>query len=149
MSQTARWGRWSVIGVAILLLLWMAALIGGFSPDIRRLPINVHGPQVADYRAESPLNVAPLSPKVTKDASRDQSSSSNGGGQPNPGGSPSPSASGSGSPSPSVPATPSLSPSLPTLPVSTPTLPVATPTLPTATPTVVPTPTLPTPPPLP
>ena len=147
MSQTARWTRWSVIAVAILLLLWIASLIGGWSPAVRRLPMNVHGPQVADYSAESPL-VAPLSPDITNDASRDQAAGSNGG-RPTPSGSPGPSASGSGSPSPTGPATPSIIPSLPTLPVSTPTVPVATPTLPTSTPTVVPTPTLPTPPPLP
>lgn len=151
MSRAARWARWSVVGTAVLLLLWVAEWIGGWSPAIRRLAINVHGPVVADYRAEIPLTLAPLSPDVTNDASRDQAVASRGrNGEPGPGGSPSPSPSSSGG-SPSPTGSPSTGPSLPTLPVSTPTLPVATPapTLPTSTPTVVPTPTLPTPPPLP
>lgn len=155
MSRAARWARWSVIGSAVVLLLWVAATVGCWSPELRRVAINVHGPMVADYRAESPLSLAPLSPGVTNDASRDQAAGlTQPAGRPTPGpsrsGGPSPSSSGGG-PSSTTPGTPSASASLPTLPVSTPTLPVATPTatLPTATPKVVPTPTLPTPPPLP
>ncbi|HET9847524.1 MAG TPA: hypothetical protein VFR68_03070 [Candidatus Dormibacteraeota bacterium] len=156
MSRAARWARWSVIGSAMILLLWVAALIGGLSPELRRLTINVHGPAVADYRADSPLSLAPLSPDVTTDASRDQASRGTNA-SPSPGGSASPAPSGTGGqPTPTIPGTPSTGPSLPTLPVSTPTLPVstptlpvATPTLPTAIPTVVQAPTLPTPPPLP
>jgi hypothetical protein len=138
MSRTLRWAQWAVVGTAVLLLFWVAAVVGGWSPDLRRLTTNVHGPLVADYRAESPQLLAPLSADITADAARDQASS------PRPGPSPSPSASGSGpSPTPTGSGTP-----LPTLPVPTPSLPVVLPTLPTATPTPLPTPSLPTLPPL-
>ena len=140
MSRTLRWAQWTVVGTAVLLLFWVAASVGGWSPDLRRLTTNVHGPLVADYRAESPQLLAPLSPDITADAARDQASSP----RPGPSPSPSPSASGSGpSPTPTGSATP-----LPTLPVPTPSLPVVIPTLPTATPTPLPTPSLPTLPPL-
>jgi hypothetical protein len=136
MSRTLRWAQWAVVGTAVLLLFWVAAVVGGWSPDLRRLTTNVHGPLTADYRAESPQLLAPLSPDITADAARDQASS------PRPG--PSPSASGSGpSPTPTGSGTP-----LPSLPVPTPSLPVVIPTLPTATPTPLPTPSLPTLPPL-
>lgn len=145
MSRQLRWAQWSVVATAVVLLFWVAAIIGGWSPDLRRLTTNVHGPLVADYRAESPQTLAPLSPDITQDAARDQASS------PRPGASPSagPSASASG-PTPTPPApTPTLPlPTLPvptpTLPVPTPTLPVPTPTLPAGTPTLPPTPSLPT-----
>jgi hypothetical protein len=136
MSRTVRWAQWTVVATAVLLLFWVAAIVGGWSPDLRRLTTNVHGPLVADYRAESPQLLAPLSPDNTADASRDQASS------PRPGTSPSvrPNPSGPGpSPTPTGSGTP-----LPTLPVPTPSLPVVTPTLPIATPT----PSLPTLPPL-
>ena len=139
MSRTLRWAQWTVVGTAVLLLFWVAAIVGGWSPDLRRLTTNVHGPLVADYRAESPQLLAPLSPDITADAARDQASSARPGSRP----SPSPSASGSGpSPTPTGSGTP-----LPTLPVPTPSLPVI-PTLPIATPTPSPTPSLPTLPPL-
>jgi len=139
MNRTVRWARWTVVAMAVLLLFGVAASVGGWSPDLRRLTTNLHGPQVADYRAESPQALAPLSPDITRDASRDQASS------PRPGPSPSPSPSGSSpSPAPTTSGTP-----LPTLPVPTPSLPVVTPTLPIATPTPLPTPSLPTLPPLP
>jgi hypothetical protein len=143
MSRTTRWAQWTVIGAAVLLLFWLAALLGGSAPDIRRLSMSVHGPLVADYRAESPQMLAPLSPDITRDASRDQASAAN----PRPSASPSagPSPNGTGtSPTPTGSGT-----ALPTLPVATPSLPAVTPTLPIATPTPVPTPSLPTPPPLP
>lgn len=133
MSRHLRWAQWLVVATAVLLLFWVAAVIGGWSPDLRRLTTNVHGPLVADYRAESPQTLAPLSPDITQDASRDQASS------PRPGAGPSagPSPSGSGpTPTPTLP--------LPTLPVPTPTLPVPTPTLLTGTPTLSPAPSLPT-----
>ena len=140
MSRTLRWAQWTVVGTTVLLLFWVAAVVGGWSPDLRRLTTNVHGPLVADYRAESPQLLAPLSPDITADAARDQASSP----RPGPSPSPSPSASGSGpSPTPTGSGTP-----LPTLPVPTPSLPVVIPTLPTATPTPLPTPSLPTLPPL-
>ena len=140
MSRTLRWAQWTVVGAAVLLLFWVAAIVGGWSPDLRRLTTNVHGPLVADYRAESPQLLAPLSPDITADAARDQASSP----RPGPSPSPSPTASGSGpSPTPTGSGTP-----LPTLPVPTPSLPVVTPTLPIATPTPLPTPSLPTLPPL-
>jgi hypothetical protein len=140
MSRTLRWAQWTVVGAAVLLLFWVAAIVGGWSPDLRRLTTNVHGPLVADYRAESPQQLAPLSPDITADAARDQASSP----RPGPSPSPSPTASGSGpSPTPTGSGTP-----LPTLPVPTPSLPVVTPTLPIATPTPLPTPSLPTLPPL-
>jgi len=140
MSRTLRWAQWTVVGTAVLLLFWVAAVVGGWSPDPRSLTTNVHGPLVADYRAESPQLLAPLSPDITADAARDQA------GSPRPGPSPSPSASASGSgpsPTPTGSGTP-----LPTLPVPTPSLPVVIPTLPIATPTPLPTPSLPTLPPL-
>ncbi len=130
MNRVLRWGRWTVIATAVLLLFWVAATIGGWSPDLRRLTTSVHGPLVADYRADSPQALAPLSPDITKDASRDQANGATRSPKP------SPSASGTGP-------TPTASGPLPTLPVPTPSLPVVTPTLPTATPI------LPTPPPLP
>jgi len=140
MSRTLRWAQWMVVGTAVLLLFWVAAIVGGWSPDLRRLTTNVHGPLVADYRAESPQLLAPLLPDITADAARDQASSP----RPGPSPSPSPSASGSGpSPTPTGSGTP-----LPTLPVPTPSLPVVIPTLPIATPTPLPTPSLPTLPPL-
>ena len=145
MSRTLRWAQWTVVALAVLLLFWVAASVGGWSPDLRRLTTNVHGPLVADYRAESPQMLAPLLPDITNDASRDQASS------PRPGVSPSagPSPTGS-SPSPTPTWIPLPTPSLPTLPVPTPSLPVVTPTLPIATPTPpLPTPSLPTLPPLP
>jgi hypothetical protein len=134
MKRTLRLGQWLVIASGILLLFWVAATAGGWSPDIRRLTSSVHGPLVGDYRAESPQMLAPLSPAITKDASQDQASA----GHPRPRPTPSPSSGPSGSPSPTG------SGVLPTLPV--PTVPVVTPTLPAPTP--LPTPTLPPPPPL-
>jgi len=141
MKRTLRWAQWMVVATAILLLFWVAASVGGWSPAVRRLTSSVHGPVVGDYRAESPQTFAPLSPTITKDASQDQASAGHLRPQPgaSPSGGPTPSASG---PSP----TPTGSGILPTLPVPTPTVPV-TPTLPALTPP--PTPTLPTPPPLP
>jgi hypothetical protein len=148
MSRTLRWTQWTVVATAVLLLFWVAASVGGWSPDLRRLTTNVHGPLVADYRAESPQMLAP---DITNDASRDQASSPRPGASPSAGpsptgSSPSPTPTGSGTalPTPSMP-----TPSLPTLPVPTPSLPVVTPTLPIATPTPLPTPSLPTLPPLP
>jgi hypothetical protein len=143
MSRTVRWAQWTVVATAVLLLFWVAASVGGWSPDLRRLTTNVHGPLIADYRAESPQTLAPLSPDITRDASRDQAGSTSPGPGATPSAGPSPSPSGT-SPTP----TPSPSP-LPTLPVPTPSLPVVIPTLPTATPTPLPTPSLPTLPPLP
>ena len=146
MKRTLRWAQWTVVATAILLLFWVAASVGGWSPDVRRLTSNVHGPLVGDYRAESPQTLAPLSPAITNDASQDQAGA--GHSRPRPGatpsGGPTPGASG---PSP----TPTGSGILPTLPVPTPSVPV-TPTLPVPTlpvPTPPPAPTLPTPPPLP
>jgi hypothetical protein len=146
MSRPLRWTQWTVVATAVLLLFWVAASVGGWSPDLRRLATNVHGPLVADYRAESPQMLAPLLPDITNDASRDQASSRRAGASPSEGPSPTPTPSGSGTalPTPSMP-----TPSLPTLPVPTPSLPVVTPTLPIATPTPLPTPSLPTLPPLP
>jgi len=134
MKRAVRWAQWMLIASGILLLFWVAATVGGWSPDIRRLTSSVHGPLVGDYRAESPQTLAPLSPAITKDASQDQANA----GHPRP--RPTQSSTASGSP------TPSASGVIPTLPVPTPTVPVVTPTLPAPTP--LPTPTLPTPPPL-
>lgn len=134
MKRLHRWARWTGTAAAVLMLFWIAASIGGWSTDVRRFTTSVHGPMVADYRAESPQRLAPLSPDVTGDASHDQPST----------GSPSPRPSASGGPSPSAPGPTPTGP-LPTLPIPTPTLPTPTPTLPTP----VPTPSLPTPPPLP
>jgi hypothetical protein len=140
MKRTLRWAQWMVVATAILLLFWVAACVGGWSPDVRRLTSSVHGPLVGDYRAESPQTLAPLSPAITNDASQDQAGA--GHSRPQPGATPSGGATpGASGPSP----TPTGSGILPTLPVPTPTLPV--PTLPV--PTLPPTPTLPTPPPLP
>jgi hypothetical protein len=147
MKRALRWARWIVVATAVLALFWVAATVGGWSPDVRRLTSSVHGPQVADYRAESPQTLAPLSPAITKDASQDQASAghSRPRPEPTPQGGPTPTASGTGP-------TPTGSGVLPTLPVPTATVPV-TPTLPMPTapptPTPPPTPTLPTPPPLP
>jgi hypothetical protein len=150
MNPVLRRAQWAVVAAAVLLLFWVAASVGGWSPDLRRLTISVHAPLVADYRADSPLTLAPLSPDITRDASQDQTDSAHPSTSPPPGaspsGGPSPTGSGGGSPSPS--ATGSGSP-LPTLPVPTPSLPVPTPSLPVATPTPLVTPTLPTPPPIP
>lgn len=143
MSRLTRWARWIVVGTAVMLLFWVAAAVGGWSPDLRRLTTTVHGPLVADYRAESPETLAPLSPDITRDASRDQAGSGRPGSTPSAG--PGPSGSGP-SPTPSGSGTGLPIPSLPTLPVPTPSL--VTPTLP-ATPTPVATPSLPTLPPLP
>src|ERR1700675_3661914 len=136
MSRTVRWAQWTVVATAVMLLFLVAALVGGWSPDLRRLTTNVHGPLVADYRAESPQQFAPLSPDITADASRDQASSpqpsTSPSVRPSPSGpGPSPTPTGSGTPLPTLPVT---TPSLPTLPVPTPSLPVVTPTLPIATP---------------
>ncbi len=146
MSRPLRWAQWTVVAMAVLLLFWVAASVGGWSQDLRRLTTNVHGPLVADYRAESPQMLAPLLPDITNDASRDQTSS------PRPGASPSAGASPTGSspsPTPTGSGIPLPTPSLPTLPVPTPSLPVVTPTLPIATPTPLATPSLPALPPLP
>jgi hypothetical protein len=147
MNRLLRLGRWTVVAVAVLLLFWVAATIGGWSPDIRRLTTSVHGPLVADYRADSPQALAPLSPEITQDASRDRPNSVTRTPAPTPSGSATPAPSGS-SPLPTLPVpTPSIPPT-PTLPIATPTLPVVTPT-PVGTPTPPVTPPLPTPPPLP
>ena len=151
MKRALRLAQWTIIATAVLLLFWVAATVGGWSPDVRRLTTSVHGPLIADYRAESPQTLAPLSPTITRDASQDQASA---GSRPRPGATATPAASGTG-PTPSgsgvVPTLPGPTPTgtgvLPSLPVPTPTLPVVTPTLPG--PTALPTPTLPTPPPLP
>src|SRR5437879_2966514 len=108
MSRSLRWAQWSVIGLAVLLLFWVAASIGGWSPDLRRLTTNVHGPLVADYRAESPQLLAPLSLEITADASRVQAGSLRPGATPPAGPSPSgpqptPSGSGTVPPLPSLP----------------------------------------------
>jgi hypothetical protein len=150
MKRTLRWAQWTVVATAILLLFWVAASVGGWTPDVRRLTSSVHGPLVGDYRAESPQTLAPLSPAITKDASQDQASAGHSRPQPGatPSGGPTPGPSGP-SPTPTgsgILPTPTGSGILPTLPVPTPTVPV-TPTLPVPTP--LPTPTLPTPPPLP
>ncbi|MEA2634365.1 MAG: hypothetical protein QOH92_1132 [Chloroflexota bacterium] len=147
MSRTVRWAQWTVVATAVLLLFWVAAIVGGWSPNLRRLTTNVHGPLVADYRAESPQLLAPLSPDITADASRDQASSPRPGpsptARPTPSGpGPSPTPTGSGTTLPTLPVP------TPSLPVVIPSLPVATPTLPTATPTPLPTPSLPTLPPI-
>jgi hypothetical protein len=151
MKRSVRLAQWAGIATSILLFFWLAATVGGWSPDIRKLTSSVHGLQVADYRAESPQLLAPLSAAITKDASQDQAAAA-GHSSPTPrpsqSGGPSPSASGSG-PTPSGSAT--LPVATPTLPLATPTLPVATPTVPVATPTpptlnLPPTPTAPTPP---
>ncbi|HEV3460984.1 MAG TPA: hypothetical protein VG413_02975 [Candidatus Dormibacteraeota bacterium] len=146
MKRTVRWAQWMVVATAIVLLFWVAANVGGWSPDVRRLTSSVHGPLVGDYRAESPQTLAPVSAAITKDASQDQAGAGHTRPQPGatPSGGPTPGASG---PSPTA----TGSGILPTLPVPTPTVPV-TPTLPVPTPPVPtppPTPTLPTPPPLP
>ncbi|HKV32542.1 MAG TPA: hypothetical protein VJT14_16175 [Candidatus Dormibacteraeota bacterium] len=143
MKRTLRWGQWMVVATAVLLLLWVAASVGGWSPDVRRLTSSVHGPLLGDYRAESLQTLAPLSPAIINDASQDQASA--GHPRPQPGATP------SGGPTPGT-SGPSLTPTetgiFPTLPVPTPTLPV-TPTVP-VTPTLpTPTPPVPTPPPLP
>jgi hypothetical protein len=148
MTRTLRWTQWMVVAMAVLLLFWVAASVGAWSPNLRRLTTNVHGPLVADYRAESPQMLAPLLPDITNDASRDQAGSGRPDASPSAGPSPTgsgpqPTGSGIPLPTPSMP-TPMPTPSLPTLPVPTPTLPIATPTLPP-----LPTPSLPTPPPLP
>jgi len=135
MKRTIRLGQWTFIASGILLLFWVAAAVGGWSPDIRRLTSSVHGALVGDYRAESPQILAPLSPEITKDASQDPARAR-----------PRPTPSGGTSPSGSASPTPTGSGVIPTLPVPTPTVPVVTPTLPAPTP--LPTPTLPTPPPL-
>jgi hypothetical protein len=159
MKRTVRLAQWTIVATAILLLFWVAATMGGWSPDVRRLTSSVHGPLVGDYRAESPQVFAPLSPAITKDASQDQASA--GHSRPLPGatpsGAPTPSASGSG-PTPTgsgvLPTLPIPTPTgsgvLPTLPIPTPTAPVVTPTLPAPTPPPTPTglgvlPTLPIP----
>src|SRR6202140_5685319 len=109
MSRMLRWTQWTVVATAVLLLFWVAATLGGWSPDLRRLTTNVHGPLVADYRAESPQLLAPLSPDITQDASRDQAGSPRPSARPSAG--PSPTGSGA-SPAPSgpgkIPPTPSL-----------------------------------------
>jgi hypothetical protein len=130
MNRMLRWGRWTVIAAGVLLLFWVAATVGAWSPDLRRLTTSVHGPLVADYRADSPQALAPLSPDITRDASRDQASRPTRSPRPTPTG---------------TTPTPTASGPLPTLPVPTPSVPVVSPTLPTP----LPTPTLPTPPPLP
>jgi hypothetical protein len=139
MNRLLRLGRWTVVAVAVLLLFWVAATIGGWSPDIRRLTTSVHGPLVADYRADSPQALAPLSPEITQDASRDRPNSVTRTPAPTPSGSATPGP----IPTPSIPATPTLPIPTPTPPIPTPTLPVVTPTLPVGTPP------LPTPPLLP
>jgi hypothetical protein len=152
MKRSARLAQWMGIATGILLLFWVAATVGGWSPDIRRLTSSVHGPQIGDYRAESPQLLAPLSPAITKDASQDQANAGHVRPTPaptSPGG-PSPSASGTGPTPTGSGVLPSLPIATPTLPVATPTAPVATPTVPVATPTPPalvppPTPTVPTP----
>ena len=144
MKRSARLAQWMVMATGILLLFWVAAAVGSWSPAVRRLTSSVHGPMVADYRAESPEKLTPLSPAITNEASQDQASAGRARPRPTPSGGPGPSATGSGP-------TPTGSGVLPTLPVATPTVPVATPTVPMATPTPPalvppPTPTLPTPP---
>ena len=47
MSRTLRWTQWTVVALAVLLLFWVAASVGGWSPDLRRLTTNVHGPLLA------------------------------------------------------------------------------------------------------
>src|ERR1700694_3093562 len=133
MSRTLRWLQWTVVATAVLLLFWVAATLGGWSPDLRRLTTSVHGSLLADYRAESPQTLAPLSSDITKDATRDQASAARPSASPSAG--PSPSGSGA-SPTPTRSGTPVPTPSLPTFPVPPPTLPLPTPTLPVPTPTL-------------
>src|SRR3981081_1563369 len=105
MTRAGRWVKWTVVATAVLLLFWVAASLGGWSPDLRRLTTSVHGPLVADYRAERPRALAPVSPDHTPDASRAQCSSApprpaatpSGGPSPN-GSGPAPTPSGSGMP---------------------------------------------------
>ena len=145
MRKARRRLGWALSAAAILLLFWVAAVLGGVAPDVATVFAQVHGPLLADYRVDSTAAFAPLSPAVIKEATADQVGVSNhweGGGR-GPGPSPSPSP----LPSPTLPApTPTLPIPTPTLPIPTPTAPIPTPTLPIPTPTLpVPTPTLPTP----
>jgi hypothetical protein len=148
MNTIRRWARWTAMATSVFLLFLLAAIVGGWSPDLRRLTTSVHVLGLADYRADLAVPVAPLSPRVVQDAAGDLSAQ--------PGATPSPSASGSRSPKPSPSGSGGPTPTptvLPTLPTPTPTLPIPTPTLPVPTPTLpipTPTPTLPLPtPPLP
>lgn len=141
MSALRRWVRWFGMGATVTVLFGVAAILGGWSPDVRKLSsVRILSP--ADYRADATLAVAPLSPKVFVDAAGDGSASS--------GTAPTPRASASSSAAPSSSRGPSPTPTpvpTPTLPIPTPTLPIPTPTLPIPTPTPpIPTPTLPIPP---
>jgi hypothetical protein len=153
MNRMLRWAQWAVIGTAVLMLFWVAATVGGWSPDLRLLTTGVHGPLVADYRADSIQALAPLSPDITQDASGDQSAPQPSQPTPSPspsgvGPSPTPSGSVILSPTPSLPVPTLPIPSLPTT-LPSPSLPttLASPSLPTGLP--LPTPSLQTPPPLP
>src|SRR2546423_15659243 len=116
MSRPLRLTQWAVVGTAVLLLFWVAASLGGWSPALRRLTTNVHGPLVADYRAESPQQLAPLLPDITADASRDQASAPSSRPGVTPSAAPSPTGPGP-APTPALPAPP------PPPPGPTPTLP--------------------------
>lgn len=135
-----RWLRWALAGAGITTLFWVTGLLASTLTALEVLSTGVHGLSLADYRATPVLALAPLSPGILVDASRDAAVASRPSPAPTPPGSPGPSPSSSG-PTPSASAT---------LPMPTPTLPIPTPTLPIPTPTPpIPTPTLPTPPPTP
>lgn len=137
MNTMRRWARWTAVATSVLLLFLLAAILGGWSPDLRRLTTSVHVLSVADYRADLAVAVAPLSPRVVQDAAGDRATEPGATPKASGSASPKPSPSGSGGPTP----TPTV---MPTLPVPTPTLPIPTPTLPIPTPTLpLPTPPLP------
>lgn len=140
-----RWAGWTLFGCGVVMAFWMCALIGGWSPDIVRLSVSVHGTSLASYSADTAV-LAPLSSQVINDASKDQAATASASPPPGGRGSPTPTATTSVSPSGPTPSPTLPIPSLPipSLPVSTPT-PPPTPSLPVATPTptVIPTPPLP------
>jgi len=132
--MAGRWARWTAFGSGVLLLFWICALIGSWSPGAAYLSVNVNGGSLASYSVDTPSWLAPLSSQVIGDASKDQAT---GGSLRPPSGSPRPTASGGPTSSPSSPSS-TLPVPIPTLPTATPTLP-PTPSVPVATPTVLPT----------
>ncbi len=132
-----RWLQWAVAGAGITTLFWVTGLLASSLSALEVLSTSVHGLSLADYRATPVLALAPLSPQILIEASRDNTLNSSPSASPSPTGSP--------TPSPTASSTGPRSTASATLPIPTPTLPIPTPTLPIPTPT----PTLPTPPPLP
>jgi len=82
-----RWLQWSAAAAGITSLFWVTGLLASGLTALEVLSSSVHGLSLADYRATPVLALAPLSPEILVEASRDNAA------RPSPSSSPGPTAS--------------------------------------------------------